>query len=194
MKPPKYVAHVTHRHCHWLNPTHSLQPTVLKDTQTKLVYRYTAEAAEIMYRYLYMADEVHVEPSPCQTTYTEAPKPTQPQQQQSGEPQVVRIRRRGGQLVQDCDVYIGRQVRRGGWNLPHSEWHNPFKLYDYGGSRSVMLNRYERYIRKERPDLWKKLPELEGKTLGCWCKPFQCHGDVLQKLVMERKQRDNLRQ
>ena len=98
--------------------------------------------------------------------------------------------------VSSCktDVYIERQVRRGGWNLPHSEWHNPFKLYDYGGSRSVMLNRYERYIRKERPDLWKKLPELEGKTLGCWCKPFQCHGDVLQKLVMERKQRDNLRQ
>ena len=27
------------------------------------------------------------------------------------------------------------------------------------------------------------LEELEGKTLGCWCKPKTCHGDVLVELV-----------
>lgn len=24
---------------------------------------------------------------------------------------------------------------------------------------------------------------LKGKTLGCWCKPEACHGDVLVELV-----------
>ena len=23
------------------------------------------------------------------------------------------------------------------------------------------------------------LLELKGKTLGCWCKPEDCHGDIL---------------
>lgn len=27
--------------------------------------------------------------------------------------------------------------------------------------------------------------ELRGKTLGCWCKPKACHGNVLLKLVGE---------
>jgi len=25
------------------------------------------------------------------------------------------------------------------------------------------------------------LIELKGKTLGCWCHPKQCHGDILSK-------------
>ncbi|MDQ3848309.1 MAG: DUF4326 domain-containing protein [Thermoproteota archaeon] len=30
--------------------------------------------------------------------------------------------------------------------------------------------------------------ELKRKTLGCWCKPNACHGDVMywQKLLMKR--------
>lgn len=27
------------------------------------------------------------------------------------------------------------------------------------------------------------LPELAGKTLGCWCAPRPCHGDVLVRLA-----------
>ena len=30
-----------------------------------------------------------------------------------------------------------------------------------------------------------EIPLLAGKTLGCWCKPNPCHGDVLVKLVQE---------
>jgi hypothetical protein len=30
-----------------------------------------------------------------------------------------------------------------------------------------------------------QIPLLVGKTLGCWCKPNPCHGDVLVKLVRE---------
>ena len=29
--------------------------------------------------------------------------------------------------------------------------------------------------------------ELEGKEIGCWCKPGPCHGDILIKLFKERK-------
>jgi hypothetical protein len=27
------------------------------------------------------------------------------------------------------------------------------------------------------------LPTLKGKTLGCWCKPEACHGDVLVEFI-----------
>ena len=29
--------------------------------------------------------------------------------------------------------------------------------------------------------------ELEGKEIGCWCKPSPCHGDILIKLFKERQ-------
>lgn len=33
-------------------------------------------------------------------------------------------------------------------------------------------------------ELIKQIPlELRGKTLGCWCKPDACHGDVLAELA-----------
>lgn len=31
------------------------------------------------------------------------------------------------------------------------------------------------------------LSELKGKTLGCWCKPNPCHGDVLLTLLKEEQ-------
>lgn len=31
------------------------------------------------------------------------------------------------------------------------------------------------------------LEELEGKILLCWCRPGPCHGDVLLKLLWEKK-------
>lgn len=32
-------------------------------------------------------------------------------------------------------------------------------------------------------ELLQQLPELKGKTLGCWCKPGKCHGDILLELI-----------
>ena len=29
--------------------------------------------------------------------------------------------------------------------------------------------------------------ELRGKTLGCWCAPKPCHGDVLLEIANERE-------
>ena len=97
---------------------------------------------------------------------------------------VVRVRRKGGEVVQDCDVYIGRRMCMGGWKLAESDWANPFTVKQYG-SNEVVCNLFESWIRTERPDLMARLPELRGKTLGCWCKPAACHGDVLARLVAE---------
>lgn len=33
--------------------------------------------------------------------------------------------------------------------------------------------------------LLKDLHELKGKTLGCFCKPLSCHGDILVRLADE---------
>lgn len=97
-------------------------------------------------------------------------------------PTVVRIRRSKGVVVQDCDVYIGRAMYQGGWRLPKSKWANPFKLSEFDREQSLKM--YEQYIRS-KPALMASLHELEGKRLGCWCKPEACHGDVLVRLVLE---------
>ena len=97
---------------------------------------------------------------------------------------VVRIRRQGGKVVQDCDLYIGRLCTQGGWNLPASKWANPFTVKAYG--REEALQKYEQHVR-ETPDLWNALEELEGKILGDWCKPDPCHGDILIKLLNEKR-------
>jgi len=81
------------------------------------------------------------------------------------------------------DVYIGRANPRKG--LKQSIWHNPFKE-GRDGTREEVIERFERHLLEERPDLIERLPELKGKTLGCWCAPEPCHGEVLLKLTRER--------
>lgn len=98
----------------------------------------------------------------------------------SNPPRVVRIRRAGGVVIQDCDVYIGRECTMGGWNIPRSKWANPYTVKSCGSVDNA-LESYRRYLAK-KPELMSALPELAGKTLGCWCKPEPCHGDVLVEL------------
>lgn len=82
----------------------------------------------------------------------------------SGRPRVVHRR-------EPHDIFIGRP----------SKWGNPFVL-DVDGDRQTVINRYAGYLHS-RPDLLAALPELRGKTLGCFCAPKPCHGDVLADLV-----------
>jgi len=72
------------------------------------------------------------------------------------------------------DVYIGRP----------SKWGNPFSI-GKDGTRKEVIEKYEKYLLNNEK-LMNDLHELEGKVLGCWCKPKACHGDVLVKLI-ERK-------
>ena len=80
------------------------------------------------------------------------------------------------ELVVHCkraahDVYIGRPSKRG----------NPFVI-GRDGTRDDVIARYEVWL-LEQPELVDALPELTGKTLGCWCAPRACHGDVLARLA-----------
>lgn len=69
------------------------------------------------------------------------------------------------------DVYIGRG----------SKWGNPFVI-GKDGTREEVINKYEKYLLNS-PELLNSLHELKGKTLGCFCKPKACHGDVLVKYI-----------
>ncbi len=78
------------------------------------------------------------------------------------------------------DLYIGRSFLE----FPESIWANPFHI-GKDGNRKEVLRKYRDYV-LSRPDLLSKLPELQGLTLACWCKPHACHGDVLVNLLNDR--------
>ena len=75
----------------------------------------------------------------------------------------------------DYDVYIGRP----------SKWGNPFAIGEHG-TRTEVIAKYKEYI-LSKPELLQDLKELKGKTLGCFCKPLPCHGDVLIELIKDLK-------
>jgi hypothetical protein len=71
------------------------------------------------------------------------------------------------------EVYIGRP----------SKWGNPFAIKSES-ERELVIDQYRKWITKgEGQHLLQQLQELKGKTLGCWCYPKKCHGDVLAELV-----------
>lgn len=72
---------------------------------------------------------------------------------------------------EDYDIYIGRG----------SKWGNPF-IIDRDGDRARVIMLYRMWI-TENVELMANLHELRGKTLGCFCKPQPCHGDVLVELL-----------
>lgn len=86
------------------------------------------------------------------------------------------------------DVYIGRG----------SKWGNPF-THKQGTmakhiveSREQAIEKYREYITTgEGKHLLNDLHELKGKTLGCFCKPQACHGDVLVELVNQLENQEH---
>jgi len=72
---------------------------------------------------------------------------------------------------EDYDVFIGRP----------SIWGNPFKVGE-DGTRAEVIQKYREWI-LNNPRLLGKLHEIRGKVLGCWCKPYECHGSVLADLA-----------
>ena len=95
--------------------------------------------------------------------------------------QVVRMRIYRRKVIQNYDIYIGRKMIFGGRELPESKWANPFKI-KANQNRETCIKLYKEYI-KSNPELMGCLGELKGKRLGCWCKPEECHGDVLAELA-----------
>ena len=69
-----------------------------------------------------------------------------------------------------------------------TKWGNPFIVGKYG-TRAQCIKKFEEYlIHNER--LMESLHELKDKTLGCWCHPKPCHGDILKKYT-DRLQEKN---
>lgn len=68
-------------------------------------------------------------------------------------------------------------------------WGNPYKIGKHG-TREEVIRRYRIDIVKRlliEEGLVDELMKLDGKTLGCYCKPESCHGDVLVEIIEELK-------
>ena len=71
------------------------------------------------------------------------------------------------------DVYIGRG------DAGKCPWGNPFVMANQTtAERKRVIAEYDKWL-DTQPNLLARLPELVGKTLGCFCAPKECHGDVL---------------
>lgn len=100
--------------------------------------------------------------------------------------------RQGPMTVVHCmkkpyDVYIGRP----------SKWGNPFSDGDVDPkfrvpTREDAIEMYRKFLEwkiEQHGDAFlRELAELDGKTLGCWCSPKACHGDVLVKYAKQAKE------
>jgi hypothetical protein len=93
-------------------------------------------------------------------------------------------------------VNIGRknvyQVEIDGKYIPYpavtSVFANSFTVEDHG--REEALSLYEKDMREQLENdskLVEKLLDLDGMTLGCWCCPEDCHGDIIVNLIEEYK-------
>lgn len=74
------------------------------------------------------------------------------------------------------DVYIGRGSLFG----------NPYVI-GVDGTREEVIEKYAQQfnLALQDPIFKKAVLNLKGKTLGCFCKPQACHGDVIVKYINE---------
>jgi hypothetical protein len=78
------------------------------------------------------------------------------------------------------DQYIGRAGKG-----QDGYFGNPFRL-TAGRTRGATLEQYREYFYNRLntdPEFKKKIHELQGKTLGCFCKPYSCHGDIIAEYL-----------
>ena len=62
---------------------------------------------------------------------------------------------------------------------------NPFRLLP-GMSRGATLDRYRSYFYgrlRTDPEFGQRIHALKGKRLGCFCKPYPCHGDIIKEYL-----------
>ena len=84
--------------------------------------------------------------------------------------------------LRNLPVYIGRP----------SMWGNPYTHHQDGTAakyvvrdRTEAIANYETYLLGDST-LLAMLPTLRNRTLACWCKPLDCHGDVLARMAEGR--------
>jgi len=66
-----------------------------------------------------------------------------------------------------------------------SPWHNPYKVSSKGYTRREALDLYRDHLIQllEDEEILDEFIQLKGKTLGCWCKPDRCHGDIIVEVL-----------
>ena len=77
---------------------------------------------------------------------------------------------------ENYDTYIGRK----GFGMT-GEFGNPYRL-NKDGTRLDILMKFRKYFTKRMnndQEFKKKIMALRGNTLGCFCKPRDCHGDII---------------
>ena len=72
-------------------------------------------------------------------------------------------------------VYIGRA----------SKWGNPY-VEGKDGTRMEVILKYKQYLLSNK-ELMDSIMELDGKVLGCHCKPKPCHGDIIVEVIEAKK-------
>lgn len=85
------------------------------------------------------------------------------------------------------DVYVGRDMP----GKPGQGWGNPFRVGPGDVTKEQRIGAYIRWLARQ-DHLLRRIDELRGLRLGCWCKPLPCHGDVLAELA-EMEYADRLR-
>lgn len=78
------------------------------------------------------------------------------------------------------DVYIGRAGKG-----TDGYFGNPFRI-ELGMPRGGTLKKFREYFYnrlKTDPEFHKRINALQGKTLGCFCKPYPCHGDIIKEYL-----------
>ena len=81
---------------------------------------------------------------------------------------------------EDYDVLIDRTTK---WGCPFSYREGTRATYILPTIKEAIEAYRECITNGEGKYLLNDLHELKVKTLGCWCKPKTCHGDVLVELV-----------
>ena len=76
-------------------------------------------------------------------------------------------------------VYIGRH------SISGSKWSNPFHIGQHG-TRKEVIEKYRIWLHSNKT-LMSEIMELDGKVLGCHCKPRPCHGDVIVQTIETKK-------
>lgn len=90
-------------------------------------------------------------------------------------------------MHESYDVLIDRTTK---WGNPYSHKDGTLALYRVG-TRQEAIEKYREYILSNK-ELLNSLDEIRGKTLGCWCKPKSCHGDILVELCNRKAILENL--
>lgn len=76
---------------------------------------------------------------------------------------------------EDFDVYIGRGTR----------WGNKYRI-GIDGTREEVIEKYKRDKLNDPYFFNDVIRQLQGRTLGCHCKPLPCHGDILVDIAEGR--------